>query len=61
MTILMWITRVDLWRRLLSWSPGGKRVRVYSINAMRVLHPAWFRCSLNRDFFIQRAPPGQDG
>ena len=43
LTILMWIARVYLWRGLLSWLPGGKRVRVYSINAMRALHPAWFR------------------
>ena len=43
LTILMWIARVYLWRGLLSWSPGGKRVRIYSINAMRALHPAWFR------------------
>jgi NADPH:quinone reductase len=31
-TILMWIARVYLWRRLLSWLPGGKRLRIYSIN-----------------------------
>src|SRR6516164_5790182 len=43
LTILMWIARVYLWRRLLSWLPGGKRVRVYSINVMRALHTAWFR------------------
>ena len=29
LTILMWIARVYLWRRLLSWLPGGKRIRVY--------------------------------
>ena len=50
LTILMWIARVYLWRRLLSWLPGGKRVRVYSINAMRALHPAWFREDLERLF-----------
>ena len=44
----MWIARVYLWRGLLSWLPGGKRVRVYSINAMRALHPAWFREDLER-------------
>jgi NADPH:quinone reductase-like Zn-dependent oxidoreductase len=49
-TILMWIARVYLWRRLLSWLPGGKRLRVYSINAMRALHPAWFRQDLERLF-----------
>jgi NADPH:quinone reductase len=42
-SILMWIARVYLWRRLLSWLPGGKRLRVYSINVMRARHPAWFR------------------
>jgi len=36
-TILIWIARVYLWRRLL---PGGKRLRIYSINLMRALHPA---------------------
>ena len=41
-TTLMWIARVYLWRRLLSWLPGGKRVQIYSINAMRARHPQWF-------------------
>ena len=49
-TILMWIARVYLWRRLLSWLPGGKRLRVYSINVMRARHPAWFREDLERLF-----------
>jgi NADPH:quinone reductase-like Zn-dependent oxidoreductase len=49
-TILMWIARVYVWRRLLSWLPGGKRIRVYSINAMRARHPAWFREDLERLF-----------
>jgi len=43
LTILTWIARVYLWRRLLSLLPGGKRIRVYSINAMRARHPAWFK------------------
>jgi NADPH:quinone reductase-like Zn-dependent oxidoreductase len=34
---------VYVWRRLLSWLPGGKRIHLYSINAMRALHPAWFQ------------------
>jgi NADPH:quinone reductase len=42
-SILMWIARVYLWRRVLSWLPGGKRLGVYSINVMRARHPAWFR------------------
>ncbi|MGZ5874955.1 MAG: medium chain dehydrogenase/reductase family protein [Bradyrhizobium sp.] len=49
-TILMWIARVYLWRGLLSWLPGGKRTRVYSINVMRARHPAWFREDLERLF-----------
>jgi len=49
-TILMWIARVYLWRRLLSWLPGGKRLRIYSINLMRALHPGWFREDLERLF-----------
>jgi len=41
--ILTMIARVYLWRSLLSWLPGGKHVRMYSINAMRASHPDWFR------------------
>lgn len=50
LTVLMWIARVYLWRRLLSWVPGGKRLRVYSINVMRARNPAWFREDLERLF-----------
>jgi NADPH:quinone reductase-like Zn-dependent oxidoreductase len=46
LTILTWMARLYLW----SWSPGGKRVRVYSINVMRARHPAWFREDLERLF-----------
>ena len=46
--ILMWIARVYVWRRLLSWLPGGKGLRVYSINVMRARHPDWFRHDLER-------------
>src|SRR5262245_14125301 len=49
-TILMWIAKLYLWRQLLSWLPGGKRLHVYSINAMRARHPAWFREDLERLF-----------
>jgi NADPH:quinone reductase-like Zn-dependent oxidoreductase len=52
LAILMWSARVHLWRRLLSWLPGGKRLCVYSINAMRALHPAWFREDLERLFSL---------
>jgi NADPH:quinone reductase-like Zn-dependent oxidoreductase len=48
--ILLWIVRVYLWRRLLSWLPSGKRVRLYSINLLRAQHPAWFREDLERLF-----------
>jgi NADPH:quinone reductase-like Zn-dependent oxidoreductase len=54
-TILIWIARLYLWRRLLSWLPGGKRVRVYSINAMRARHPAWFQGDLERLFGLLAA------
>ncbi len=37
--IITSIGRMYLWRFL----PGGKRARFFSINAMRVRHPAWFR------------------
>ncbi len=50
LNLLMWIARVYLWRWLLSWLPGGKRIRVYSINLMRARHPAWFREDLERLF-----------
>jgi hypothetical protein len=36
-SILMWIARVYLWRRLL---PGGKRLRIDSINLMRATRRA---------------------
>ena len=43
-TILLSIARMYLWRFL----PGGKHARFYSINAMRVRHPAWFQQDLAR-------------
>src|SRR5262245_30830521 len=46
--ILMMLVGVYLWQRLLSWLPGGKRARLYSINWMRVRHPSWFREDLER-------------
>jgi NADPH2:quinone reductase len=45
-TILMSMARLYLSR----WLPGGKRVRFYSINAMRARHPAWFRDDLAQLF-----------
>jgi len=50
--MLLWLVRIYLWRGLLSWLPGGKRVRPYSINAMRARHPAWFREDLERLFAL---------
>src|SRR5262245_32160349 len=50
LNVLAWIARLYLSRRLLSWLPGGKRLRVYSINAMRAQHPAWFREDLEHLF-----------
>ena len=35
--------------------PGGKRLRIYSINLMRALHPAWFREDLERLFGLLEA------
>jgi NADPH:quinone reductase len=52
LAVMMWLARVYLWRRLLSWLPGGKRIRIYSINAMRARHPAWFREDLERLFAL---------
>jgi NADPH:quinone reductase-like Zn-dependent oxidoreductase len=47
-SILMLLISMYLWRWLLSWLPGGKSPRMYSINLMRALHPAWFREDLER-------------
>ncbi|MGE5271457.1 MAG: zinc-binding dehydrogenase [Thiohalocapsa sp.] len=55
LTIVMWMARTYFWRRLLSWLPGRKRLRVYSINAMRPRHPAWFRDDLERLFDLLAA------
>ena len=55
LAILMWGLRVYLWQRLLSWLPGGKRLRVYSINAMRALYPARFQGDLERLFGLLAA------
>jgi NADPH:quinone reductase-like Zn-dependent oxidoreductase len=44
------IARVYVRQRLLGWWPGAKRVRLYSINALRARHPAWFRADLEQLF-----------
>ncbi|PWT83260.1 MAG: oxidoreductase [Acidobacteria bacterium] len=54
-SILMLLVSVYLWRRLLSWLPGGKQPRMYSINLMRAFHPAWFREDLERLFGLLQA------
>jgi len=46
LSILWPIARLYLRR----WLPGGKRLRVYSINVMRARHPDWFREDLERLF-----------
>jgi NADPH:quinone reductase len=48
LTMLMWIARLYLWR----WLPGGRRAFFYSINAMRLQHPAWFKQDLERLFAL---------
>jgi NADPH:quinone reductase len=48
LTMLMWIARLYLWRCL----PGGRRAFFYSINAMRLQHPAWFIEDLKRLFAL---------
>jgi NADPH:quinone reductase-like Zn-dependent oxidoreductase len=52
---LTWMARVYLWRRVLSWLPEGKQLSLYSINAMRARHPAWFREDLERLFAMLAA------
>ena len=42
----MWMARLWLQR----WFPHGKRVRSYSINVMRAVHPEWFKEDLARLF-----------
>ena len=46
LAILMSMARLYV----LGWRPGGKRVRFYSINAMRARHPAWFHEDLAQLF-----------
>jgi NADPH:quinone reductase-like Zn-dependent oxidoreductase len=49
LTLLIWLASQYL-QYLWKWLPGGKRLRVYSINAMRALHPVWFREDLEQLF-----------
>lgn len=43
----MWLARQYL-QSLSTWLLAGKRTRIYSINLMRVQHPAWFKEDLER-------------
>src|SRR5262245_34017653 len=55
LSLLMSLMRVYLGKSVLRWLPGGKRIRVYSINATRVRHPAWFKEDLERLFDLLAA------
>jgi NADPH:quinone reductase-like Zn-dependent oxidoreductase len=55
LNLLTWLARVYLGGSLRRWLPGGKRVRVYSINLMRARHPAWFREDLEQLFSLLAA------
>lgn len=50
MPLLQQLVQVYVWRSILGWLPGGKRVRLYSINLMRARHPDWFKADLARLF-----------
>lgn len=43
---LAWMLRSFVGATVRGWLSRGKHVRVYSINLMRALHPAWFRADL---------------
>ena len=49
-SLLMQMAGIYLWRSVLGWLPGGKRVRLYSINLMRAQHPTWFLEDLGKLF-----------
>jgi len=49
---LAWIARVYVRRKLRSLRPKGKRLRVYSINAMRATDLAWFKDDLAELFAL---------
>jgi NADPH:quinone reductase-like Zn-dependent oxidoreductase len=54
LTMVMWLARQYL-HYLWKWLPDGKHLRIYSINAMRARHPAWFREDLERLFGLLAA------
>lgn len=45
---IVWLGRVYVWRSLVGWFEGGKRIKPYSINLMRARHPAWFKEDLGQ-------------
>ena len=53
--LLLHIVQVYVRQRVLSLLPGGKRVQIYSINAMRARHPYWFKEDLERLFGMLEA------
>ncbi|HXI86138.1 MAG TPA: medium chain dehydrogenase/reductase family protein [Parvularculaceae bacterium] len=48
--IIAQLGRIYLGNWVRRFMPGGKRINIYSINAMRARHPAWFRDDLGRLF-----------
>lgn len=54
-SILSMMVRVYVGRRILSLRPGAKRIRAYSINLMRLRHPAWFKEDLAHLFELLAA------
>ena len=51
LAIAWWIARLYLW----SWSSRDKRAGFYSINAMRLRHPDWFKQDLEQLFGLLAA------
>jgi NADPH:quinone reductase-like Zn-dependent oxidoreductase len=50
LSLLSWLLRAYVSRKAMSLLPGGKRMRLYSINMMRSRHPAWFKEDLEHLF-----------
>ena len=49
--IVTWLAR-QYFQYLRKWWPQGKHLRIYSINAMRARHPAWFQEDLEQLFAL---------
>lgn len=52
--VLLWLARQYV-QYLWNWLPAGKRARIYSINAIRARHPAWFKEDLEKLFGLLAA------